>query len=191
MPISKEYILILGPIVAAIIAGGISFIVTVLSKDQKTSEFRQNWIDSFRNEISELLAMMYALLVVVEEKIKSGEDKDKIREFLYSKQDDFVKLNSLITKIELRLNPIEHSKFIYMLKALDSVAHDQSLDENELHIKSIVRESQKILRKEWARVKTGELSLRFIKWGSLVVFLISSIGTGLYLSEHLTITYIP
>lgn len=191
MLVSKEYIPILGPIVAATIAGGISFIITVLSKDQKTSEFRQNWIDSFREEISELLAMIYALHVVIEQKNKDGESPDKLKEFLYSKQNDFVKISSLITKIELRLNPSEHSEFISMLKALGSNNKKDSLDDKKEHINKIVMESQKVLRKEWARVKSGELSFRFIKWTSLVVFIISSVGAALYLNEHIIITYVP
>ena len=41
---SPAYVAI-GAIFAAIIAGGISFIIAVISKDQKTSEFRQEWIN--------------------------------------------------------------------------------------------------------------------------------------------------
>ncbi|WP_439843540.1 hypothetical protein [Aeromonas dhakensis] len=191
IPTSKEYILILGPIVAAIIAGGISFIITVLSKDQKTSEFRQSWIDSFREEISELLAMIHAILVIVEQKKKDRESPERFKEFLYSKQDYFVKINSLVTRIELRLNPTEHLNFIDMLKKLESNSNDISYDDSKKLIDEIVIESQGILRKEWARVKSGELSFRFIKWLSLVIFIISSVGAALYLGEHIIITYVP
>ncbi|WP_071911247.1 hypothetical protein [Aeromonas sp. SCS5] len=191
MLISKEYLTVLGPIVAAIIAGSISFIATVLSKDQKTSEFRQVWIDSLRDEISDLLAISNTLLAVISRKEHEGESQENILEYMYERQDDIMKMSALITKIELRLNPKEHSKFIYMLNTLRDFAHEQSIEENEIDAKKIVIESQKILKKEWTRVKSGELSFRLIKWGSLTVFLISSFGAALYVSEHIVITYVP
>ena len=43
-----------GTICAALIAGLISFVVTVLAKDQKISEFRQAWIDALRSDAAEL-----------------------------------------------------------------------------------------------------------------------------------------
>lgn len=44
-----------GAVLAATIAGGMSFLGSVFSKDQKTSEFRQAWIDGLRSEISQLI----------------------------------------------------------------------------------------------------------------------------------------
>lgn|SRR6266446_644807 len=46
----------IGAVMAAIIAAGISFLVTVLAKEQKTSEFRQAWIDALRKDLSEFIA---------------------------------------------------------------------------------------------------------------------------------------
>ncbi len=43
----------LGAIIAACITGTISFIGLVISKEQKTSEFRQAWIDALRADLSE------------------------------------------------------------------------------------------------------------------------------------------
>ena len=77
----------IGPVIAAIIAGSISFIVTVLSKDQKTSEFRQTWIDSLRSEISELLSSMHIMSDVVNNKRADGEDEKEIKKYLYDKHE--------------------------------------------------------------------------------------------------------
>jgi hypothetical protein len=41
--------------VAAIIAGTIAFLSTILAKEQKTSEFRQNWIDALREDIADFV----------------------------------------------------------------------------------------------------------------------------------------
>jgi hypothetical protein len=45
-----------GAITAAIIGGKISIISMMLSKDQKTTEYRRKWIDMFRNDVSDFVA---------------------------------------------------------------------------------------------------------------------------------------
>ncbi len=52
MTFPKEAWPLLSAIAAAFIAGAVSFIVTVLSKEQKTSEFRQAWIDALREDLA-------------------------------------------------------------------------------------------------------------------------------------------
>lgn len=44
-----------GPIIAAMIAGFIAFIGMIITKENKVSEFRQAWINDFREEISYLI----------------------------------------------------------------------------------------------------------------------------------------
>ena len=43
-------------IIVAIIAGFVSFIGLVITKEQKVSEFRQVWIDALRNDVAELMS---------------------------------------------------------------------------------------------------------------------------------------
>jgi len=54
---TSAFLPILGPIVAVVIAGAVAFLASVFSKAQKTSEFRQAWIDSLRNDLSELISI--------------------------------------------------------------------------------------------------------------------------------------
>ncbi|MEZ6934163.1 MULTISPECIES: hypothetical protein [Aeromonas] len=180
----------IGPVIAATIAGCISFIVTVLSKDQKTSEFRQAWIDSLRDEISELLSSLHIMSEVVNTKREDNEDEKEIMRYLYDKHDEFVKINTLHIKIKLRLNTKEHKDILLMLTQLDEMQFATSSSGEVGNImEKITTESQRILKKEWNRVKAGELSFRFLKWGSLSIFLAAALHAILFFSEHLTITY--
>jgi len=43
-------------VVAAVIAGLISVVALTLTKEQKTSEFRQAWIDGLRSDLADYLA---------------------------------------------------------------------------------------------------------------------------------------
>jgi hypothetical protein len=56
---AAELIPLLATISAALIAGYFSFVTLINSKEQKTSEFRQNWIDSLRNDIAEFTSSVY------------------------------------------------------------------------------------------------------------------------------------
>jgi hypothetical protein len=51
----------IGAIVAALVAGLFSFFNLVLSKEQKLSELRQDWIDGLRNDLAEHIAAIQAI----------------------------------------------------------------------------------------------------------------------------------
>lgn len=51
----------IGAIGAALIAGIVSLLGLIISKEQKTSEFRQTWVDSLRSEITSYLTSFNAI----------------------------------------------------------------------------------------------------------------------------------
>jgi hypothetical protein len=158
-----------GPAVAALIAGVISFSVTVLSKDQKTSEFRQAWIDGLRNDVAELAGMASATSDIFEELQRANKDAS---EFILGRPDDLSKMDGLVFRIRLRLNPAEHQKIIGLL---DFFHDGQAADPKKINsvIMQLVSETQVVLKAEWSRVKAGELSFRVLKLVSLGVVIIS------------------
>jgi hypothetical protein len=191
MNVPQELIPIFGPITAAIIAGSISFIITVLSKDQKTSEFRQAWIDHLREDISELLAIFSLTISVISRKSTDGATDKELLEYALSRQNEIGKMHQLAIKIRLRLNPNEHKLLLGSLDKLENEewSPEKNKEVDEL-ITSITSESQIILKKEWSRVKSGETSFRAVKWTSLIIFITSSVFAFLYLNDHIKIEYI-
>jgi hypothetical protein len=154
----------LGAVVAAIITGLITFINLVIAKDQKTSEFRQEWINSLRSDVSNYLGYFAQIHAIW---LHNQYTNESMEQFAKSAAESLQKLHSLFTQISLRLNPDEHSDFILCLKTLDDLAADanglsQHKKIKELHTK-ITSHSQKILKQEWTRVKTGEPAYRKIK----------------------------
>lgn len=63
-----------GPIRAALIAGAISFIVTIITKDQQASEFRQAGIDGLKEDVSALAGNWRATMDSAQEIRENGED---------------------------------------------------------------------------------------------------------------------
>lgn len=163
-----------GPVAAAFVAGFISFVITVLSKDQKTSEFRQAWIDGLRTDVAEFAGIAGAMSSVLQVKKRRGEDTEA---YLVQRHDDFAKLEALTTKIRLRLNPDEHTHIFELLRFMaDGVP--TSKEEIDKAVSDIVTAIQDVLRAEWKRVKRGEPSFRALKWfssGMVVTILIAGL----------------
>lgn len=160
-----------GPLAAALVAGIISFVVTVLSKDQKTSEFRQAWIDGLRTDVADFAGIVGAMVAVANAKHLRGDDAQS---YLLERHDDFAKMQSLITKIRLRLNPDEHFE---ILAGLDFFGAGTSSTKEQMDqaVDDVVVATQKILKSEWSRVKQGEPAFKWLKRASLSLIVIAPI----------------
>lgn len=162
----KEELIIpmIGVLMAAAIAGLTSLVVSILSKDQKTSEFRQAWIDGLRSDVADFAGATNAMTSVMA--IKKN-NRDSPLEYMLSRHDDFAKMEALAIRIRLRLNPIEHRNIITHLNffRFDTPSSRDQIDQICV---DLVTDVQLVLRKEWKRVKRGELSFILLKLFSLV-----------------------
>jgi len=158
---------LIGVLVAAVIAAVTSLVVSILSKDQKTSEFRQSWIDALREDAANLAGHWSTMIATLEAKKAAKED---VKAFLDSRHDDVVNVEVRIARMRLRLNPKEHALLISHLHHLRDGKMESRKDMDQA-METIVVEVQKVLRYEWKRVKRGELSFRFLKWFSLIAIL--------------------
>jgi len=182
----------IGAVMAAIIAAGISFLVTVLAKEQKTSEFRQAWIDALRKDLSEFIATVDMLSSFHRLKMSRGHRPEDLVGFLEERSDDVRRMGVSYHRIMLRLNPQEHATIIGKLEKLLSImsSYQKVLDEtgvNEL-IKGVIAEGQVVLKSEWRRVKRGELTFVITKYVSLTLFVLAVCFAVLVGRGYLVIT---
>lgn len=161
-----------GAIVAAMIGALMVLISTILSKEQKTSEFRQSWVDSLRSELAEFAGSASLLIHYAEHNAKKTDEE--VMQFLSSNHDRLERLKSLAMSITLRLNPKEHQELIKIVdRFLDDLIEETKGQTDDLVNTSpteqrFIEESQRILKEEWARVKKGEVGFRLVKYGSAV-----------------------
>lgn len=185
---------VIGAIVAAMVAGLVSFIVTILAKEQKTSEFRQAWIDALRQDLSDFAAAAISLTDPVRLLAESSATASELRRHLLKERyPELKQIEATRTRILLRLNPEEHCKLISLIERAYSysAARDERDDPNagSRLIADFVSESQAVLKYEWKRVKRGETVFWVTKWLSLAVFVLSCIFAYLYWRGHFVITY--
>ncbi|WP_369646785.1 hypothetical protein [Variovorax sp. V118] len=155
-------------ITAAFIAGLVAFLVAVLSKEQKTSEFRQHWIDSLGNDIAELIGEA-TLLHEVSDRM-TGQPLKKTEEQTEARYSNLVKVRTLIARIELRVNPRENAEFLAALNAIRRPAFQRERLLRAKRIDALTSAAQAMLKKEWKRVKTGEPTFRLTKFVAAALF---------------------
>jgi hypothetical protein len=168
----------------ALIAGWFSLLSIVLSKEKAISEFRQKWINGLRSEISSLIAhamQIHGYIVLVKPFPKSEpptqEDKDQLVKFLEKTRDDHIGLNEASKRVVLRLNPNdpepESGEILGRLKELNRVFNEPRCPEFATQVDPITEQiassAQRLLKKEWERVKQGEQTFRTVKKTSVVV----------------------
>lgn len=195
-----------GPIIAAMIAGFIAFIGMIITKESKVSEFRQAWINEFREEVS-LLIEAYKEWAYTNQHYRTHlsispiylVDSDSSRAHREkSKWYDSVLLESKSEierykgRIKLRLNSdlsrrsVEESNLDGLL---DKILSTTKLPEVESLSDKIYMNSSLILSTEWRVVKKGEESYvkakKFILWLAIIVGFIGVLSLCFHLQEAL------
>jgi len=167
-------------VTAAFIAGFVAFLSSVLSKEQKTSEFRYTWLNSVLDDIAKFAGAAESISAAAWSHFKS-EGKEKVQAFLADAEPQIRELLAAYYRARIRLYPQEHQEVIEALERLQvmfvkGVPEPAKVDPL---VREIVRVSHDALRKEWGRVKRGEATYRWTKYISLSVILIAvSIGVG-------------
>lgn len=178
MEIPSTALIGIGAILAAFVSGVFSYINLVIGKDQKTSEFRQQWIDAIRNEISEFISLAINLkdaarIYKLEANINNNPAEfSKIHNTI---KDDINKLGMAHIRIKLRLNRIKNIGTISRLTEFYSMANSSNVNSEQLNVKAneLILEFQDVLKTEWERVKSGELAYRVTKYVALLFVLVT------------------
>lgn len=169
----------IGAIGAAVIAGLVSLLGLIVSKEQKTSEFRQAWIDALRNELSMLITHANAIHGA------SIAQSASLRDAWNDVREDFVGINMAAAKIRLRLNPAE-DRSRAVLQTIEEIEKiltpGNKIDHKPLNKieKRLVDEANLVLKDEWKRVKGGEISYRIAKYLAAIVVIASLVAIFVY-----------
>jgi hypothetical protein len=161
-----------GAITAALIAGVVSLLGLIVSKEQKVSDFRQAWIDGLRSEIASLIS--HANAIHGSSSIRGSNTGSDLADFWKNIHSDYVDLNDAIYKIRLRLNPQE-SPSLKILRTIDEIEKIIAPARNIDHVTltsyetRLVQETNTVLKSEWNRVKSGEIVYKVSKYVALIV----------------------
>ena len=161
-------------VVAALITALISFVNLTLSKEQKTSEFRQAWIDGLREELATFFSSARALCRTTQEARSSNRNDEDVRNFRFG-SDQIGKMRlagaDSLYRVKLRLNKneAEHKELLRLLEVATDTQNKINIEKGDNYtpalkaIEIAASYSQDILKNEWERVKSGERSFQITK----------------------------
>jgi hypothetical protein len=168
---------------ASLIAATIAFVNLTLTKELKTSEFRQAWINALREDLSVFFACARAFARATEEQHKFNGTQEKVNAFEISKEkvsDIRYQVAEVYSRITLRLNPedSEHEELLRLMAVAISKQNEalSTKSNSQETMKAIVRAtdySRPLIKKEWNRVKSGEPAYRYARNGAVggIIFL--------------------
>lgn len=157
-----------GTILAALIAATVTLVGLIISKENKTSEFRQNWIDALRADLSELIGSFEAVVQTYRAAERDLEERggDLTRTAMMNMvREEILLAETVYVRVLLRLNPIEHKSLVVCIEDLRKSVVDNTPDEDLAHSleQKLIAESQRVLKKEWGVVKAGEKTFKLTK----------------------------
>lgn len=172
-PVPSNVFVAIATVVAAVIAGLISVVTLTLTKEQKTSEFRQAWIDGLRQDLAEFLASARAMARASEELAAFGSQYASTPFTMPASQIAEIRRAVAVVfyRIELRLNvdEPEHKELLRLLtRAIDE--QNYQLQSQSFDVKSVLQVietaaeyARPVLKAEWNRVKHGEPQFRRVR----------------------------
>lgn len=135
-------------ITAAGVGAAIALIGLVANKENKTSEFRQQWVDALRQDIASLIGILFAIKGGVEDSNKAAESLSMLNARIYLR---FKYGDKESVALQLAL---QNAMKLELLKADDKTF--------KMAIDHLIDESQKLLKREWQVVKEGERTYRLL-----------------------------
>ncbi|QJT80413.1 hypothetical protein [Kosakonia sp. MUSA4] len=161
-------------IAAGVIAAAAGGIGLVMTKENKTSEFRQAWIQELRIALTTFSSILLTVRNI-------SAEGDLVPE------SDNQRISQLHSEINLRINyggksPEEKRLSQVMTKMLsDAYAGSGLFTSTQAEF---TEASFRVLKKEWKRVKRGELIYRLCMYPCLGITTIAIVLSGIYLFNH-------
>jgi len=199
----KNAIILLGAMFAALIAGFFAFTNLVASKENKISEFRQDWINSLRDSIACYISSLTYLSTLYKHYSARPEEKRDKFEMARDVEEIYAKVNGSYNDIIFRINDSEKRKegkalndaFLTALYKTREHYNKNELAEARSACEPLREASKPLLKYEWKRVKAGELNYRISKYFAVLVLacgLIAAFSNAFYIwgtnSNHVTVS---
>ena len=134
-----------------------SLLSLVIAKEQKTSEFRQAWIDALREDI----ALYYARVSIVQAYLGIAESLNAAK-LLEDNSGHYIEMNQASLRIKLRLNSTEcdSQAILEQMKSIEIRLNSDFADirktssEISTALRKLEADAPRLLKNEWKRGQT-------------------------------------
>jgi hypothetical protein len=190
---ANSQIIAIGAVTAALIAGFFSFLNLVIAKEQKISEFRQDWINCLRSEIAQYVASIRFIAGANEIWNNDKTPTASIwQDHWKAMQVPYDNAARAFTSICLRLNPDEinsdniaiNKQFLIKLNEVRDLVRNDKYSEASVASDELNDLARPILKEEWIRVKAGERNYRYSRNGAAFLLLLALISVSILLVKQ-------
>ncbi|WP_152613972.1 hypothetical protein [Pseudomonas sp. 11/12A] len=162
----------IGVVSAALIAGAIAYAGFISTKESKVSEFRQNWINSLRDEISKYISCVDALIEHIrkdnagkmfapaKEMEKKLERSELYTEMLQARISILLRINDKEKKLE---DFERNEKFLTLIDGIYTKFENMKFSDVHEDIILLTSASRDLLKHEWNRARDGEKKFKEAK----------------------------
>ena len=186
MQLPPTAIIAFGAISAALVAGFFSLMNIVLAKEQKVSEFRQQWINDLRSDLAQFSSLVVTISGMhisfrTSAGLRIGESSppDRLGEFHRERVNEFIDVGMLYGRIRLRLNPDEHEDLLDSIEALNMCLETTTpFDSVSEKRDEMIAAAVTTIKTEWKRVKRGEREYRIMRNVAISLVGVTLIGIG-------------
>lgn len=176
----KNAIILFGAMFAALVAGFFAFMSLIAAKENKVSEFRQDWINSLRDSVSCYISSLTYLSTLYKHYAERVDDKKDKFEMARDVEEVYSRVNQSYNDIIFRINDSEdnirskviNDDFLAALQKTREYYNNNELSEARTACDGLRDAAKPLLKSEWKRVKNGELNYRLSKYFSILVLLI-------------------
>lgn len=168
----------LSTVAAALIGAGIGVVSLVISKENKISEFRQQWIDGLRSDVSSLIGIASAM------QVRPIETASHFRDLM-------LRLHEFNCRIELRFkkDDVQATSLLDAVRELVLFADRmESSHSFYLRVIAVQAAAQLVLKDEWEGVKAGEKNYRrTLRYSQFLGMTLAILFTGWFCVEYILI----
>ena len=183
--VGKNAIIVFGAMFAALVAGFFAFMNLIVSKEQKVSEFRQDWINSLRNSVSCYISSLTYLSSLYKHYSKKPKEEKDSFEMTKGVEKVYAKVNESYNDIIFRINENEKNRegkelnkaFLEALKNTREHYNKNDFSSARAACDPLRDATKPLLKFEWKRVKNGEPNYRYSKYFSIFV-----LGIGIFIA---------
>jgi hypothetical protein len=184
--LQPQIIIVIASSIAAFLATLWAYVKLISDKEQKTTEFRQQWTVSFRSAIAELIAEIRLSSNLAAEFHKTNQP-NAVEELLNAKlalmHESRAKVMNAHSLIRLHFKPQDahyeaiDKKINAAVELLNEKNHEDTVSSKiRVELSEITELSRGILKHEWERIKQGEQAYRATQWVMLLAIVSLPIG---------------
>jgi hypothetical protein len=158
--------------ITAVVTSSISFVTMSLTKELKTSEFRQAWIDGLRDDLSKFFGAARAFARASQSVQLFGRNYQslplsfgaaQVGDFRYQAAESY-------SRVKLRLNPkeVEHIELLRLMRI--AIERQNEMLSANTPVEPVITAidhandyAPQVLKREWERVKEGERPFRIAR----------------------------